>query len=294
MKNELTLINVPFALGSHRRGCDLGPLAVRHAGLHNRVNDLGYAISEVDCFVDRTESSKEINLKNISSVLTTSEHLSKHISDAVGKSHFPLVIGGDHSIALGTIVGLSKHYKNLGVIWYDAHGDLNTQETTPSGNIHGMPLAASLGFGDKRLTELFHGGNFIKPENVVLIGSRDLDSGEIDLIKKLNITYYNMKKIESLGMDNVLKEIRRKFLLNKVDGVHLSFDMDSLDPCVAPGVGTPVKRGISFREAMYSMEVFRSWNMITSAEFVEVNPLYDDKNRTAETCVDLIASFLGE
>lgn len=300
MNKEIRIIEVPFALGSHRRGSDLGPRAIRYAGLTQKLLQMNHSIQSKELsFHNLSEEIELENLRHLSEIEKMANVLASEIETALVQDAFPLVIGGDHSIALGTITGLATKYQNLGVIWFDAHGDLNTHETTPSGNIHGMPLAASMGFGHDRLVSLGGINPKIKPENVVLFGVRDLDEGEVELIERLNITYYDMKAIlkkDSLenNLPMILKSIKEKFIQNGVDGVHLSFDLDSLDPSVAPGVGTPVTNGISFLEANHFMKTLRSWNMITSVEFVETNPLFDKQNRTAEVAVELICTLLQQ
>ncbi len=202
-------------------------------------------------------------------------------------------MGGDHSIAIGTIAGVSKHYENLGVIWIDAHADLNTEETSPSGNIHGMPLAASLGIGNEYLTDLYYPMSKVKPENLVMIGHRELDQGERKLVKEKGIKMYTMHEIDRMGMTKVIEE-SLEYLNRKTDGIHLSFDLDGLDPSDAPGVGTPVIGGISYRESHLAMEMLAEDDRIVSAEFVEVNPILDEKNKTAQVAVALISSLLGD
>ncbi|GAE47737.1 arginase [Mesobacillus boroniphilus JCM 21738] len=219
--------------------------------------------------------------------------LADEVDRIIESESFPLVLGGDHSIAIGSLTGVSKHYKNLGVIWYDAHADLNTADTSPSGNIHGMPLAVSLGLGHELLTQLGGYAPKVKPENIVIIGARALDEGEKDLIKELGIKVFTMHEIDRLGMATVIEETVN-YLKEKTDGVHLSLDLDGLDPTDAPGVGTPVSGGISYRESHLAMEMLAEAKIITSAEFVEVNPILDEKNKTAVAAVALMGSLFGE
>lgn len=219
--------------------------------------------------------------------------LAEMVDKIIQSKSFPLVLGGDHSIAIGTLAGVSKHYTNLGVIWYDAHGDLNTAETSPSGNIHGMPLAVSLGYGHELLTNILGASPKIKPEHVVIIGARSLDEGERRLIKELGIKVFTMHEIDRLGMTKVM-ESTIDYLKEKTDGVHLSLDLDGLDPNDAPGVGTPVPGGISYRESHLAMEMLAESGLITSAEFVEVNPILDERNKTASLAVALMGSLFGE
>lgn len=296
-RKHVSIIGVPMDLGQMRRGVDMGPSAIRYGGLQERLTNLGWTVQDHgDILVDmreNAESSTAGNLKNLSSVVKASELLAQKIDETIADDSFPLVLGGDHSIALGTLAGVAKKQKNLGVIWYDAHGDLNTADTSPSGNIHGMPLAASLGFGDPALTNIGGFSPKAKPENVVIIGARDLDDGERKLIKETGIKVFTMHEIDRLGMTTVMKETI-EYLRERTEYVHLSLDLDGLDPTEAPGVGTPVAGGLSYRESHLAMEMLEESGIITSAEFVEVNPILDEKNKTGAAAVALIASLLGE
>ncbi|MGE8207483.1 arginase [Heyndrickxia sp. NPDC080065] len=296
MKRQITILGVPMDLGQARRGVNMGPSAIRYADVVERLEKLGYEITDLgDIEIGAAERlhDPETNMKNLKAVAEGNTILSSKVDEIVQKGDFPLVFGGDHSIAIGTLSGVSKHYKNLGVIWYDAHGDLNIADTSPSGNIHGMPLAASLGHGHPTLTEIGGYAPKIKHENVVIIGARDLDEGEKELIKNKGMKVYTMHEIDRLGMTKVMEETIN-YLKDKTDGVHLSLDLDALDPSDCPGVGTPVLGGISYRESHLAMEMLAESGMITSAEFVEVNPILDERNRTAEVAVALMGSLFGE
>jgi arginase len=295
MKKDISIIGVPMDLGQSRRGVDMGPSAMRYAGLNERLESLGYNLEDCgDIVIGRPEKPSNFKgLTNLKAVANASQILADSVRSEIGKGRFPLVLGGDHSIAIGTLAGVSDSYQNLGVIWYDAHGDLNTAETSPSGNIHGMPLAVSLGLGDSLLTQIGGYAPKVKPENIVIIGARALDEGERALIKEKNIKVFTMHEIDKLGMTAVIKETIAYFK-ERTDGVHLSFDLDGLDPSEAPGVGTPVNGGITFRESHLALEMFAEADFITSAEFVEVNPILDDKNKTGTLAVDLAASLFGE
>ncbi|MBY0122844.1 arginase [Bacillus sp. S/N-304-OC-R1] len=293
---KLAIIGMPMDLGQARRGVDMGPSAIRYAGVNERLKELFDDVHDKgDIAVGRPEVEVDpvSNLRNLHLIAEKTELLAKEVDQAIQDQAFPLVLGGDHSIAIGTLAGVSKHYKNLGVIWYDAHGDLNTAETSPSGNIHGMPLAVSLGMGHPLLTNVSGYAPKVKPENIVIIGARSLDEGEKVLIKELGIKVYTMHEIDRLGMTKVMEETIN-YLKEKTDGVHLSLDLDGLDPHDAPGVGTPVNGGISYRESHLAMEMLAEAELITSAEFVEVNPILDEKNRTASVAVALMGSLFGE
>jgi arginase len=297
MTKKISIIGVPMDLGQTRRGVDMGPSAIRYAGIIERLERLNYEIEDLGDIeigrAERIQSETNVKLRNLKAVAEANEKLAAKVDEVVRAKSFPLVLGGDHSIAIGTLAGVAKHYKNLGVIWYDAHGDLNTEETSPSGNIHGMPLAASLGLGHPVLTNIAGYSPKIKPENIVIIGARALDEGEKVLIKEKGIKVYTMHEIDRLGMTTVMEETIQ-YLKDRTDGVHLSLDLDGLDPHDAPGVGTPVIGGISYRESHLAMEMLAEANIITSAEFVEVNPILDEKNKTASVAVALIGSLFGE
>ncbi|MGM9986158.1 MAG: arginase [Bacillaceae bacterium] len=294
MERSIHVLGVQMDLGQTRRGVNMGPSAIRYAGLVDKLVALGYDVSDLGDITTALHVEHEHNsqLKNINEVETICTLLAEKVENIVLEKAFPLVLGGDHSIAIGTIAGLGKQYNNLGLIWFDAHGDANTPETSPSGNIHGMPFAASLGYGDERLTNLHGYAPKIKAENVVMIGLRDLDEGEKVFLKKRGIKVYTMQEIDRLGMPKVMEETIA--YLKDTDGVHLSLDLDGLDPIYAPGVGTPVRGGITYREGHLAMEMLYESGLITSAEFVEVNPILDEHNRTAAVAVELISSLLGK
>lgn len=283
-------------LGQMRRGVDMGPSAIRYAGVVERLRNLFEEVHDLgDIAIGRPEVTidKESNLRNLELIAEKTADLADKVDTVIQSGSFPLVLGGDHSIAIGTLAGVSKHYENLGVIWYDAHGDLNTADTSPTGNIHGMPLAVSIGLGHPLLTNLSGYQPKVKPENIVIIGARSLDEGERELIKEKGIKVYTMHEIDRLGMTKVMEE-SIEYLKERTDGVHLSLDLDGLDPSDAPGVGTPVNGGISYRESHLAMEMLAEAHIVTSAEFVEVNPILDDKNKTATVAVALMGSLFGE
>lgn len=295
MKKELSVIGVPMDLGQMRRGVDMGPSAIRYAGLEERLENLGYKVSDLgDIHLANGKSMVgDEQVETVDLVADINHKLAVKVNEIMDKGDFPLILGGDHSIAMGSLAGIAKYYENLGVIWYDAHGDLNTFETSPSGNAHGMPLAASLGLGHSKFTNILDYSPKVKPENIVLIGARALDEGEKKLVKDLHIKVYSMHEIDRLGMTRVMEETI-VYLKDRCDGVHLSLDLDGLDPSDAPGVGTPVYGGISYRESHLAMEMLAEADIITSAEFVEVNPILDEKNRTASVAVALAGSLFGE
>ncbi|MGG2094144.1 arginase [Bacillus sp. S13(2024)] len=294
MKKEISIVGVPMDLGQTRRGVDMGASAIRYAGVVERIQNIGYNVEDLGdiCIEREFQINENEKLKNLEQVVKVCHELADKVDNIIEKKSFPLVLGGDHSIAIGTLAGVAKHYKNLGVIWYDAHGDLNTEETSPSGNIHGMSLAASLGHGHPSLVNLYGEYPKVKKENVVIIGARSLDDGEKELIQKEGIKVFTMHEIDRMGMTAVMEETIA--YLSHTDGVHLSLDLDGLDPHDAPGVGTPVMGGLSYRESHLAMEMLAESGIITSAEFVEVNPILDEKNKTAIAAVALMGSLFGE
>lgn len=294
-KLNITIIGVPMDLGQNRRGVDMGPSAIRYAGVVERLQELGHSVDDVgDIAIGRREESQDTKLRNLEEVVAANTILANRVHDIIGEGNFPIVLGGDHSIAIGTLAGLADRYDNLGVIWYDAHADLNTSDTSPSGNIHGMPLAVSIGLGHEALVNIRDFAPKIKPENVVIIGARSVDPGERELIREKGIKVFSMHEIDKLGMSEVMTQTIQYFKDRKVDGVHLSLDLDGLDPLYTPGVGTPVAGGITYRESHLAMEMLYASEMVTSAEFVEVNPILDEKNKTADVAVGLMGSLLGE
>jgi len=294
-EKRISIVGVPMNLGADRLGVDLGPIAIRYAGVKGRLERLGYDFEDRgDIQVVRPENSRDAksNLKYLDEVVRVNTELCNSVADIMASGRFPLVLGGDHSIAIGTIAGVMQQKKKLGVIWFDAHGDINTAETSPSGNIHGMPVAVALGLGHERLTAIGGVENKLNPKNIVLIGSRDLDAGERKLLKELGVTVFTMHEVDLLGMPKVMEEAIR-VATDGTDGVHVSFDMDAMDPFYATGTGTRVAGGLSYRESHLALELIAQAGIICSAEFVEVNPIIDNKNETAETAVALMDSLLG-
>lgn len=275
----------------------MGPSAIRYAGLQERLQILGYEVVDegnIRASDQQRLEQQDTRLLNLEEVIQVNTELANMVKLVVENQRTPLVLGGDHSIAIGTLAGLSLHYKNLGVIWFDAHADLNTPETTPSGNIHGMPLATSIGLGHERLTSILHSEAKIQAENIIIIGGRSIDEGERVLIKERGIQVYTMHEIDRLGMTHVMEQTLAYFKEKQIDGLHLSLDLDALDPLYTPGVGTPVAGGITYRESHLAMEMIQESGLLTSAEFVEVNPILDEHNKTADVAVALVGSLFGE
>jgi len=296
INNKLSVIGVAIDLGAGTPGVSLGPDAMRYAGVVERMEALGYDVEDKeDIIANRkaTSSIPDTHLKNLEEVARVNMALCASVDQAMKAGRFPLVLGGDHSIAIGTIAGVLQHVENLGVIWFDAHGDINTEETSPSGNIHGMPVPVSLGYGHELLTKIGGLDKKIKKENIVFIGCRDLDAGERKMLKEFGVTVFTMHEIDRLGMPEVM-ERAIKIASEGTDGIHVSFDMDSMDPTYAIGTGTLVPGGLTYRESHLALEMIAETENVVSAEFVEVNPIIDVKNQTAITAVELIGSLMGE
>jgi len=297
---KVAVIGAPMDLGAGRRGVDMGPSAVRAAGLQMRLAALGYDVEDmgnIDVVQPESIVPKPSSARFLVEIAASCARLARLVEKAAGDGKFPIVLGGDHSIAAGTIAGMSKHFrkqkKKIGVIWIDAHADMNTPATSPSGNVHGMPLAATIGLGPKELTHLGGFSPKLHPSNVVLIGIRDVDELESVNVTSSGINAFTMREVDELGMRTVMARAVEA-ASRGTDGIHLSFDMDSVDPDDAPGVGTPVRGGLTYREAHLAMEVLSDSNLLRSIEVVEVNPILDTANRTALLAVELIASAMGK
>jgi arginase len=287
-------------LGSGRRGVDMGPSAIRIAGLDERLRQLGHkVVDDGDIVIKNMEELKVGNerARYLGEIARASAVIARKVERIIGLGHFPLVLGGDHSIAVGTVSGVAavarRENRRVGVLWIDAHGDINTPETSPSGNIHGMPLATLLGYGASELTEIGGWAPKVSPANVALVGIRSLDSGEKKRLKETGVQVHTMSEIDRHGVNQVMKKAIAR-VTDGTDFVHVSFDLDAVDPAVAPGVGTPVKGGLDYREAHLIMEVIADSGVMTSMEIVEANPILDERNASAEFGVELILSAFGK
>lgn len=298
MVKKVDVIGVPIDFGSNRRGVDMGPSAIRYSGLKNAIEglniiykDLGDIPVPVSEKVYVKSNSRMRYLKEINKV---NELLAKKVSTSLQSGSFPLVLGGDHSIGVGSILGTQSVFKNIGVIWMDAHGDFNSEQTTLSGNLHGMSLAASAGAGALKMVNFKPKDiNFINPHKIVLIGVRSLDPEEAKLLKISGVHVFTIEDIDMLGMTEVMKRAI-EIVETDTEGFHFSFDMDVITPSEAPGVGTPVEGGLTFREAHLAAEMLSTRKKLISMDFVELNPILDHANKTGELAVSLICSVLGK
>ena len=300
MPQRIRIIGVPMDLGQSRRGVDMGPSALRVAGLQARVKQLGHTVEDIgNLEVKQPEEMQvgEKRAKYLQEIAETCADISKNVQKSLEEGLLPLVLGGDHSIAAGVAAGVASHFrkdkKQIGYIWLDAHGDMNTPESSPSGNVHGMPLAAIMGYGADELVNL---GGFkpkAEPANIVIVGARDLDAQERKIVKKSGIHIFTMRDIDERGMREVMADAL-KYATDDTDGVAVSLDMDFVDPTDAPGVGTPVRGGATYREAHLAMEMIADSETMASLDVVEINPIIDEHNRTALLGVELVLSALGQ
>ena len=292
---HIDIIGVPIDLGADRRGVDMGPSAIRYAHLQRELKKTGCSFKDLgnmEVAIAEICTAQEPSLKYIDCIVPMARRTAGAVATSIQQGHFPLVIGGDHSIALGSVRGAARH-KKIGVIWIDAHADFNTAETTPSGNIHGMPLAALCGLGDPRLIQLWDETiPVLDPQRVAVVGARDLDEGEKKNLRQTGVLVLGMEQIDRIGMFQTMQKALAQ-VMQDVDGIYLSFDVDSLDPRHAPGVGTPVSGGLTYREAHLACEMIAETGKLIGMDLVEVNPILDFQNQTAELAVELAVSALG-
>ena len=297
---QIRIIGVPLDLGQSRRGVDMGPSAVRVAGLESKLEALGYIVEDkgnVPVALAETKSEGDPHAKYLKEITETCSKEAELVIQTLEAGKIPIVLGGDHSIAAGTVSGVAEFYRRskqrIGLLWIDAHSDINTPDSSPSGNVHGMPLGAIMGLFPSPLTNLFDFSPKVKPDNCVLVGIRDVDNVERENIRKAGIHTFTMRDIDERGMRAVMEEALRLAGRNTV-GYHVSLDMDWIDPEDAPGVGTPVWGGATYREGHLAMEIIADHGRMLSFEIVEVNPVLDERNQTAELAVELALSAFGK
>lgn len=290
----MAVIGAALDLGAGRRGVDMGPSAIRYAGLATRLAELGYEYLDrgnVETPVAEAIPVEDEEARFLPQIKEISGRIAQLVAHDTREGYVPVVLGGDHSVALGTLAGLREAHGPGGVVWIDAHGDLNSPETSPSGNVHGMVLAAALGLAGERFEEDGWGLPALEPGRVALVGVRALDEGERELLSRLDARVFTMSDVDRLGVEHAIREA-----LAHVAGpgfVHVSLDMDAIDPDVAPGVGTPVRGGLSYREAHLAMELVAESGLASALDVVEVNPILDRENETGKLAVELVASALG-
>ncbi|MBZ5604174.1 MAG: arginase [Acidobacteriia bacterium] len=299
-QSHIAIIGAPMDLGAGRRGVDMGPSALRLAGLNEKLAALGYEVEDLgNIVVDQPENQPmgAINARYLPQIAHSCSRLATMVEQAADEGRVPLVLGGDHSVAVGTVTGMSKHFRKqnqkMGLIWVDAHADMNTPESSPSGNVHGMPLACIVGLGPEELVCLGGYAPKVDPAQVSIVGLRSVDKVESVNVRGGGVHAFTMRDIDERGLRSVMQEAI-EHASNGTAGFHLSFDMDALDPQEAPGVGTPVRGGITYREAHLAMEIVSDSGKMASMELVEVNPVIDEVNRTALLAVELIMSAMGK
>ncbi len=292
---QIDVIGIPIDLGADRRGVDMGPSAIRYAHLQQKLEDLGYTVQDegnIEVPIAEMCAISNPKLKYVDCIIPVSRRVAGAVATSIQAKHFPLVLGGDHSLSIGSVRGAARNRK-LGVIWVDAHGDFNTAETTPSGNIHGMSLALLAGLGDQSLVQLWNEAvPVIDPNNIAVIGARDLDAGEKDNLLEAGSMVMGMEQIDRYGMVSVVEKAI-EHVSRDVDGIYLSLDLDALDPQHAPGVGTPVPAGLTTREVHLACELIAETGKLAGMDLVEVNPILDVQNRTAVLAVEFALSALG-
>lgn len=294
---RIVIIGVPADLGAARRGTDMGPSAIRNARLHEALTALGHEVEDLGNLHVPVAESRAVageRTRYLPEILAFCQELAEHVAAALHDGRLPLVLGGDHSLAIGSLTGVAEVRPETGLIWIDAHGDFNTPETTPSGNIHGMPLAVATGHGDASLCQLGGFSPKVDPRRAVLVAARDLDRAERRLLHGSGVTVFTMKEIDQQGMGAVMAQAIAIAGADGANRIHLSLDLDAVDPQFAPGVGTPVAGGLTYREAHLALELLADSGLLGSCEFVEVNPILDQGNQTARMTVELIASALGK
>jgi arginase len=299
-QSHIAVIGVPLDLGAGRRGVDMGPSAIRVAGLNGKLAALGYEVEDWGNIpVEQPESQPagQPRARYLPQIAHACRLLARTVEKACKQGKVPLVLGGDHSVAVGTVSGVSRALRakrqSLGLIWIDAHADMNTPETSPSGNVHGMPLACCIGQGPPELTRLYGYAPKVDPAHAVLVGVREVDQLEKPHVRKSGVRAFTMRDIDERGLPDIMKEAIR-IASEGTAGFHVSLDMDAVDPYEAPGVGTAVRGGITYREAHLAMELICDARRMTSMEVVEVNPVIDQANRTAMLAVELVMSALGK
>ncbi|SHJ59656.1 arginase [Geosporobacter subterraneus DSM 17957] len=290
---NISLIGVPINYGCDREGAQYGPEKLREKKIVEVIKKYNHSIYDfgniyVPKVCDTEKYAFHDKMKYLKPIVEVNTNLAHQVYSSLASGNFPFVIGGDHSLGLGSIAGASKYYENLAVVWIDAHGDINTPETSPSGNVHGMPLAAAMGVGCTSLTDVYYKGVKVRPENVFIIGARDLDEGEIKLAKDKKLNLYTMEEVRHMGIEGMLQDIVKKLKANNVEAVHLSFDMDALDSDIVPGTGTPVTDGMTVDEVKYVFKHLMDTKLVKSMDLVELNTYLDKNDVTAEVAIELV------
>ena len=286
---KVYIFGIPIDLGSEQLGVEMGPMAIRYAGLHQalRYNHISFT-DYGDMKIDRNPEAGAA----IGEILRVADRLADLVSDAIAAGYIPITLGGDHSAAIGSIAGASKHHDRMGLIWIDCHPDANTPETSPTGNVHGMTVAISLGYGHPELVNCSDFSPKVHPEDVCIVGAKNIDPGEREFLERIGVQMFTLADVDRFGIVHIVDEARR-IVTRNTDFVHVSFDIDALDPLIAPGTGITSRGGLSYREISYMMQMLGQWNIVGSIDLIEINPLLDIRNQTSDLAVELLLSALG-
>ena len=293
IRENIHVVGMQMDLGASKRGVNMGPLAIRYTGLMEKLAELGFsAIDKGDIVAGKPETDNP-KMKNFKPIFEANKSLFEKVNATLNEGAFPVILGGDHCVAAGSISATNHFYNKIGVIWVDAHGDFNNDESSPSGNMHGMPLSALTGFGPEKMIEFAGANKFVDPKNVAVVGGRDIDPDERKRMVESGVQVFSIYDVDRLGMAEVMKRAI-EVAGNGTDGIHVSFDVDAITPQEAPGVGTPVHSGLTVREAFLTAEMLAESGKLIALDMVEINPILDERNKTGILACELILSFLGK
>ncbi len=293
IKDNIHVIGMQMDLGASKRGVNMGPLAIRYTGLMEKLAELGFQTLDKGDIVAGEPETDNPKLKNFRPIFNANKNLFEEVTDTLKQGAFPVILGGDHSLAAGSIAATNHYFNKVGVIWIDAHGDFNCDKCTPSGNMHGMPLSALTGFGPDQMIAFTDAFKFVDPKNVAVVGGRDIDPEERKKMAQSGIHVFSIHDVDMLGMAEVMRRAI-EVASDGTDGIHVSFDVDAITPQEAPGVGTPVHSGLTVREAFLAAELLAMSGKLIALDMVEINPILDERNKTGLLACELILSLLGK
>ena len=293
IRDNIHVIGMQMDLGASKRGVNMGPLAIRYSGLLEKLVELGFSATDKGDIVAGEPETDNPKMKNHKPIFEANKNLFEKVTDTLEKGAFPVILGGDHCVAAGSISATNQFYNKVGVIWIDAHGDFNNDECSPSGNMHGMPLSAVTGFGPEKMVAFTGTNKYVDPKNVAVVGGRDIDPDERKRMADSGVSMFSIHDVDRLGMAEVMKRAI-DVAGNGTNGIHVSFDVDAITPQEAPGVGTPVHSGLTVREAFLAAELIAETGKLIALDMVEINPILDERNRTGILACELILSFLGK
>jgi arginase len=293
INNNIHVIGMQMDLGASKRGVNMGPLAIRYSGLMEKLAELGFTAHDRGDIVAGEPETDNPKMKNFKPIFESNKSLFNNVTDSLKHGAFPVILGGDHCVAAGSIAATNNHFNKVGVIWVDAHGDFNNDESSPSGNMHGMPLSALTGFGPDKMVSFMEKIKYVDPNNVAVVGGRDIDPGERKQMAESGVHVFSIHDVDVLGMAEVMRRAI-EIASNGTDGIHVSFDVDAITPEEAPGVGTPVHSGLTVREAFLAAELVAMSEKLVALDMVEINPILDERNKTGILACELILAFLGK